>query len=183
MRWLRYTCMIALSVTLMGQSCGGSGGGAPPNGGGGDGGAAGDPGTGGAAGNAGQPGTGGTGGPRDDDDCGYLTTCVPGGVDLTCEVYCDDLCAGGVDDIFASTCLDDGRCWCWCATGVCSDDDCTPTAACTFENDESFCEAECANVCDGPDDIREAFCDGPGDTGTCECRCKVGGSVSCRPPF
>jgi hypothetical protein len=175
MRWLLSLVIMFGSLALMGGNCGqsidgGAGDGGAGNGGGGNGGTA------GSAGNA------GSGGSVAANDCGYMTTCEPGGLDA-CEALCDDLCEGGLDDIFADVCLDDARCWCWCATGVCSDDDCIQPPACDFENEETFCENACTNICDGADDVREAFCDGPGDTGYCECRCKVGGSVSCSDNF
>ena len=166
--------MVCGSLMLMGESCGDS-----PDG---DGGSGGDPGTGGDAGmggTAGSGGSGGMGGSSASNDCGYLTTCNPD--DPTCDDYCDGLCDGGQDDVEASDCRDDGRCWCWCATGICSQDDCITSEPCLFDDpDESFCENECAQICSGEDDIREAYCDGPGViTGYCRCICKVGGNVSC----
>lgn len=173
MRWLLLLVMMCASLALMGQDC-------KSNSSGGSGGVAGTGGSGGVTGTGGMDGTGGV---AAGNDCGHMTTCEPGGVDDTCETYCDDLCEGGQDDVFADTCLDDGRCWCWCATGVCSEEDCIESPQCNFEADETFCEDACTRICNGADDIREAFCDGPGDTGYCECRCKVGGSVSCSASF
>jgi hypothetical protein len=178
MRWLLSVMMVCGSLTLMGQSCGSSTGGEE----GGGAGTGGDAGSGGAAGTGGDAGTGGTSAAN---DCGYMTTCDPGGVNSTCESYCDDLCDGGPDDVFADSCRDDERCWCWCATGVCSQDDCVESSDCRFDApDESVCENDCAQVCDGQDDIREAYCDGPGEVmGVCRCICKVGGNVSCIEGF
>ncbi|MEM9730761.1 MAG: hypothetical protein AAF997_19420 [Myxococcota bacterium] len=186
MRGLLSLCLLCCSLVLMGQACGGSdGGGAGDGGEGGDAGAAGSAGSAGGGGTAGSAGAGGTGGASARSDCGYLTSCTPGGVDLSCEDYCVQQECGTEENVLGATCLDDGRCWCWCVGGSCSDDDCVETAECSFADpDESFCENECASVCDGAGDIREAFCDGPGDvTGRCECRCKVGGSVSCSGAF
>ena len=58
---------------------------------------------------------------------------------------------------------------------------CIASEACRFDDpDESFCQNECTQICDGQGDTREAYCDGPGDvTGFCRCICKVGGNVSC----
>jgi hypothetical protein len=181
MRWLLSLTMVCGSLALMGQSCNGDG----PDG---EGGSSGDPGTGGDVGMGGTPGTGGsggTGGSSVSNDCGYMTSCDPGGADSTCEDYCDGLCDGGQDDVYADDCRDDARCWCWCATGVCSEEDCIQSPACRFDDpDESVCENECASICDGAEDVREAYCDGPGDImGYCFCLCKVGGSVSCSEAF
>ena len=163
MRWLLSLMMMLGSLALMGESCDNSNG------------------SGGTAGSAGNAGSGGS---IAGNDCGYMTTCEPGGVNDTCEPLCDSLCEGGQDDVFGDACLDDGHCWCWCATGACSDDDCIEPPPCSFfEPDEAFCEDACTRICNGADDVREAFCDGPGDTGYCECRCKVGGSVSCSDNF
>jgi hypothetical protein len=172
MRWLLSLVIMFGSLALMGPECGNS-----DDGGAGDGG-------GGAGGTAGSAGNVGSGGSVAANDCGYMTTCEPGGLDA-CLAVCDDLCEGGLDDILADDCRDDARCWCWCPSGVCSDDDCIQTSACSFfDLDEAFCEDECTRVCNGADDVREAFCDGSGDeTGYCECRCKVGGSVSCSGNF
>ena len=181
MRWLLSVMMVCGSLALMGQSCGGS-----PDGDGGSGGDGATGGDAGAGGTAGISGTGGTGGSPAGNDCGYMTTCDPGGADSTCEDYCDGLCDGGQDDVYADNCRDDARCWCWCATGVCSQDDCIAASEpCPFDApDESFCEDECAQICSGQDDIREAYCDGSGDvTGFCRCICKVGGNVSCVENF
>ena len=182
MRWLLSAMMVCGSLTLMGQDCGKSTGGGGGSGTGGDPGTGGDAGTGGTAGIG---GAGGTGGPSAGNDCGYMTTCDPGGVNSTCESYCDDLCDGGQDDVYADSCRDDERCWCWCATGVCSQAGCVQSLACRFDDpDESFCENSCTRICDGQDDIREAYCDGSGDvTGYCRCICKVGGNVSCVEEF
>jgi hypothetical protein len=183
MRWILSLMMVCGALTLMGESCDGD-----PNGDGGSGGdpgTGGEPGTGGDAGMGGTAGTGGNGGSSASNDCGYMTTCNPEGVDPTCEDYCDGLCDGGPDDVYADSCRDDSRCWCWCATGVCSQDDCVESPDCRFDDpDESFCETTCAQICAGQDDIREAYCDGPGDViGFCRCICKVGGNVSCVDDF
>ncbi len=186
MRWLLSLMMVCGALTLMGENCADDPG--DDGGSGGDPGMGGDPGTGGDSGTGGAAGTGGvagSGGSAASNDCGYMTTCEPGGDFRVCESFCDELCVGGQDDVFADVCLDDGGCWCWCASGICSQDDCVQSQACRFDDpDESFCESDCAQICDGVTDIREAYCEGSGDvTGYCKCTCKVGGTVSCLEDF
>lgn len=178
MRWVLLVMMVCGSLALMGKSCESSTGG---NGGDGGDGSAGQPGTGG---DAGMGGTGGTGGSPTASDCGFLTTCEPG-VGDSCDEYCIDVECGSEDNLNGANCLDDGGCWCWCVQGSCSDDDCIETGDCSFDDpDETVCENQCMQICDGPGDVREAYCDGSGDvTGYCKCTCNVGGTVSCSEDF